>query len=216
MQRIPDLILSSGLSEEIITDDMLRNMLPGRTHASKWGLVNRALQRGELLRLRRGMYVLSPELSICLPDLFYIANRLKYGSFVSFESALSYHAWIPEKPEVVQSANTSGRSATYENTFSEFIYTSIPSRKYHTLDGVGRYYRGKHPVMVATPLRAIADRVFSGNEEWRGLSLLTDGFRIDPAQLSSITAADFDEIAGVYRSYRVLEFLADFRNALGR
>lgn len=61
---------------------------------------------GKLVQLRRGIYLLPPELRAVEPPPFYLANLLVRPSYVSLESALAYHGLIPERVPLVQSITT--------------------------------------------------------------------------------------------------------------
>ncbi len=69
---------------------------------------------GKLIRLKRGQYVVSPEVSGELLSVELIANHLYGPLYVSMESALRYYGLIPEKVVAVRSATTN-RSKKFEN-----------------------------------------------------------------------------------------------------
>ena len=80
----------------------LARLLDG-TPQRRYNLVNRALKHGELLQLRRGLYLLAPQSANKLPHPFVLAQALQTGSYISFETALSFHGWIPESVPVTLS-----------------------------------------------------------------------------------------------------------------
>ena len=61
-----------------------------RQQLSRW------TKAGKLYQLRRGLYVLAPPFQRVKPHPFLVANRMVPGSYVSLQSALSYHGLIPE------------------------------------------------------------------------------------------------------------------------
>ncbi len=61
-----------------------------RRQLSRW------LASGRILQLRRGLYTLAPPYQNVVPHPFLIANALVPGSYVSAQSALAFHGFIPE------------------------------------------------------------------------------------------------------------------------
>ena len=83
--------------------------------------ISEMLKSGELLALRRGLYVPGPELDLPLPNNFLIANHLRGPSYISLESALSYWGLIPERVYEISSVTTK-TSKTYETAIGRFSY----------------------------------------------------------------------------------------------
>ena len=54
-------------------------------------------QKGSLIRLKRGLYVVSPTVSEQLLSVELIANHLYGPSYVSMQYALRYYGLIPER-----------------------------------------------------------------------------------------------------------------------
>lgn len=63
-------------------------------------------KNGSLIRLKKGLYVVSTELSQQKLSRELVANHLLSPSYVSLESALSYYGLIPEKVYSVRSVTT--------------------------------------------------------------------------------------------------------------
>ncbi len=95
MQTLTKLIIEKGLSGRFLRVGQLER-LTGGSAKRRYGLVNRAVKAGELVQIQRGLYVLS-EKSRTLPfQPFAVAQAIVPGSYISFETALAYHGWIPE------------------------------------------------------------------------------------------------------------------------
>jgi hypothetical protein len=95
MSSLSDAVAASGFASRVIHDSQLADLLGG-SDARRYGLVNRVLADRSLIRLRRGAYVLAKAMRSGDLHPFSIAQGLVPGSYVSFESALSWHGWIPE------------------------------------------------------------------------------------------------------------------------
>ena len=92
-----------------------------RRHAA----VNRALKRGVLVRLRRGVYLIGKPYSKKAPSYFQIAHSLYGPGYLSFESALSYHHWIPEAVYTTTSA-TAKRTMSLRRLLAGFTIFMFP------------------------------------------------------------------------------------------
>ena len=88
MSILTERILEANWSQGVFTEGQLARLLDG-TPQRRYNLVNRALHDGELLRLRRGRYLLASALARRKPHPFVLAQALRPGSYVSFETALS-------------------------------------------------------------------------------------------------------------------------------
>ncbi len=68
--------------------------------------LTRWTKSGRLIQLKRGLYILAAPYRKFEPHPFLIANMLKKGSYISFQSALGFHGLIPEFVPVVTSVTT--------------------------------------------------------------------------------------------------------------
>lgn len=207
MAALTEKILEIGFNNQVLTDGDLAQLL-NTTQASRYGLVNKALKDKQLVRIRRGLYLLAPQYRQQKLSKFFLAARIVPHSYVSLESALAFHGWIPEYVPAVSSIIVHGRTRTFETPFGVFSYYSIPSRDYEFLTGVSREeeVNGK-PYFLASPLRALTDYIYLRKIKWTNLEYLTHGLRIDIEQLNTLSSKDFLIIKKVYRTARVLYFL---------
>lgn len=129
-------------------------------HASQWFIKSHA--KDEIfIKLRNGLYMLAD-----YPAPHYvIANLLYAPSYISFDTALSFHGLIPETIYTVTSATTKG---TREFTVQNVLF------KYHKLKK--KIYTGYKPIkyldttiLMAEPEKALADYLYFVALEQRGL-----------------------------------------------
>ena len=73
----------------------LRSIYP--VHKSLNDKISDLEKQGTIIRLKRGMYVLSPQVSKKHISTELIANHLYGPSYVSMESALRFYGLIPER-----------------------------------------------------------------------------------------------------------------------
>src|SRR3546814_701831 len=95
MSSLAQQITAAGLADHILSERQLGRLLGGGD-ARRYGLVNRALKDGSLLRVKRGTYLLGRDYRSQTVHPFAIAQSLVPGSYISLESALTWHGWIPE------------------------------------------------------------------------------------------------------------------------
>jgi hypothetical protein len=214
MQALTEQLIESGLRDKVLSERQLERVAGGSA-ARRYGLVNRALKANELIRVRRGLYVLPPKYRTEAPHPFALAQALQPGSYVSFETALSSHGWIPERVHVVASVVPGRKSAHLEHpSLGTFTFHPLALHSDHYLELVERQPLGSQVALVAQPLRALLDLVTLRKLEWQGLQWLTEGFRIEAAPLHSLTRDQIQTMADVYKQKRPNDFLKALTNEL--
>ncbi len=180
----------------------------------RYGLVKRAMEEGDLIQIKRGLYTLAPTLRRQPLNLFGLANRMYYPSYVSLLSALSKHGWIPERI-VSLTCVTSKNTAEFETPLGHFTFARVPQRQFFC--GVEVASEGSQTWLQAKPLKALADYVYVHHLKWNSLEPLVESLRIEEEDLSRLTSQDFDELEGNYpTANHVVEFLQGLRKDLNR
>lgn len=200
-------ISEAGYADRILTERHLATILKG-SDASRYGLINRALKDGSLIRLKRGLYTLAPKLRRTALHPFAIAQAIVPGSYVSLETALAYHDWIPEA--VYQTASiTPGRKSSFfdHDVYGRFSFYPIAHNPYEFLRSVERIQLNGQTVLIASHLRALMDLVAYRKEVWKSLEELTSSLRIEPSQLLSLKRKDFNALKKVYKHKNVNDYL---------
>lgn len=178
------------------------------------GLLKRAVQGGEVWRIVRGLYVLSDRFRKNKLNSFELAQRISGPSYVSLESALSYHGWIPEAVHAVTSVGMR-RSFAVDSPLGRFTFTRVPQRLLFA--GVRRVVvSGEGAFFLATPLKALADLVYAQNHTWDSVAPLIESLRVDEASLAEVPNETFDEVLEAYKPGRVQRFLAGIRKELNK
>lgn len=111
---------------------------------------------GKLIRLKRGLYVVSPDESQKLLSTELIANHIYGPSYVSMESALKYYGLIRESVRVLRSITTK-RSRVFENSISRFEYINC-SEKYYSI-GINQKIDNGYSFLIASPEKALCDLI---------------------------------------------------------
>ena len=118
--------------------------------------VTALLRRGDIIRVKKGLYVFGDELRRRPYSRELLANLVYGPSFVSLDSALSFHGLIPERIEALTSVTTK-RPKTFDTPIGSFIYRQSPQSAFHL--GMDRVEEGDVAFLIATPERALADKV---------------------------------------------------------
>ena len=207
MNSLVSQVMETNLADRIFNERQLGEALGG-SDARRYALVNRALREGALIRLRRGTYVLENRYRREAIHPFAIAQAFVPGSYISLESALSSHGWIPEAVYSTASI-TSGRKTQTMGTadFGSFAFHPLALHDYQFLTSVERVKLGGLITFVATPLRALMDLVALRREHWTSLDWIVAGMRIEEGQLRALPRQDFAALRAVYKHKAAREFL---------
>ncbi len=153
-----------------------------RRQLSRWSAT------GRLIQLRRGLYTLAPPFAKQVPHPFAVAARLVRPSYVSLESALAYHGWIPESVAMVTSVTTR-RPVRMGNALGTFRFRHI--QRAFLSHYVQVEVAPGQMAFVAEPEKALLDLYYltpGAISTAFVTELRLDGSGIDPAKLTGIAA----------------------------
>jgi predicted transcriptional regulator of viral defense system len=94
------------------------NLSQVRLQLARWA------KDGRLIKLHKGFYTLAELYRKIKPEPFSIANVLKSSSYISLQSALSWHNMIPEFVPAITSITT-GRPQVLETPLGRFEYRHV-------------------------------------------------------------------------------------------
>jgi hypothetical protein len=127
----------------------------------------------QLIRIKKGLFVVSPQKGTSSISRELIANHLYGPSYVSLESALSYHKLIPERVHSVRSI-TAKRAKKYNTPLGIFDYRTV-SAAYFPIGIQQQSAEDKTIFLMASPEKALCDML-----------LLTSGLRLQSAKAMKI------------------------------
>lgn len=104
---------------------------------------------GKLTRLRRGLYAWNEDI-----NPFAAAWRIYGPSYISYETALSYYGFIPERVQQIISV-VDGRPASFQTPCGGYLYHS-QERALFSL-GMGLIFLDDDPIPMAIPEKALLD-----------------------------------------------------------
>ncbi len=119
----------------------------------------RSLERnGLLLRIKKGLYVVSPTVTRVPLSPELIANHMYAPSYVSMHSALRYYGLIPEAVYSVQSM-TVKHTRCFDTPLGRFDYTCMSREAFSV--GVTTVNKQTYTFLMATPEKALCDLIAS-------------------------------------------------------
>ena len=215
MQTLTRLIVSNGLSNRLLYDSQLARLVEG-SDQRRYHLVNRAIKARELVRLRRGRYLLDESFRNHPPHPFALAQAFAPGSYVSFETALAHHGWIPEAVYTTACVTSmkKSRQVSHER-YGHFSFHPLAIRQGRFLELVDRVRIQDQSMLIAEPARAMIDLVCLRKTDWQGLDWLTDGLRVDEDDLNQISSAQLRTLAETYKHRRVNDFVKSLAREIG-
>lgn len=191
------------LKTQYLSQTELKYLLDG-TEDSRFAKVKRAVAKGLLIRVRRGLYCLNETLAREKPHPYVLADQIYGPSFISLESALSYHGLIPEGVKVITSVT--GRRRNYFNTpLGDYSYMTVPSK--NLMCSVQRVLDGESVYLMASPWRAIADYVYCYKKDWDTIEPLVASLRMEQEDIPKLTKEEAELLIEYYHHNRITQFL---------
>ncbi len=194
--------IKAQIPNDFFSDAELMKILP-KSADSRYALVKRAIASKDIIHIRRGLYVLSKKHHRSGINLFEVAQKIYGPSYVSLESALSYHGWIPESVPTITSVCLK-RSKEFFTPMGVFAYSRSPKFNYI---GVERIHSGKTLFFMAAPTRALVDLVVFNKKDWKGMEPLISSLRIEKENLNNLDKEILNRLANKRLSQRVTRFI---------
>ena len=116
-------------------------------------------KRGQIIRLKKGLYVVSEKISRQTVSCELIANHLYGPSYISLETTLSFYGMIPERVFVIRSMTTK-RAKNFETPFGNFDYTTV-SADYFSIGIRQEIVENQYAFLIATPEKALCDMILA-------------------------------------------------------
>ena len=137
-----------------VTASALESLFP---HIKRGNQKIRLLERDkQIIRLKRGLYVCSPEIIGKVLSTELIANHLYAPSYVSMSSALRYYGLIPEAVYTKQSM-TLKHAKDFDTPLGRFEYTNMSKGAFSV--GLTSIKKDDYAFVMATPEKALCDLI---------------------------------------------------------
>lgn len=149
----------------------------------------------QLIRLKKGLYVCSPEVTGKMLSTELIANHLYAPSYVSMSTALRYYGLIPEAVYVTQSM-TLKHARSFDTSLGRFEYTGISKQAFSV--GLTYVQNDGYAFVISTPEKALCDLISASPQvNLRYLkdvrTYLEDDIRLDIEAFMQMDARIFEE-----------------------
>lgn len=167
--------------------------------------ITRLLRSGEIVRVRKGLYVPEGGSGHAEVDPLVLAGLIYGPAYVSFEKALEIHGLIPERVSEITCATTK-RHKIIDTPVGRFAYHSLP-RAAFPLGLSSREAEGGH-YWLATPEKALCDRLAQspGIRNQMQIQQVIKDLRVESEALRSLDLLQVQEIAAAYRWRPVVHF----------
>ena len=120
--------------------------------------IKRMVDNGEIVRLKKGLYILSSEYRQSPVNQMIIANLLDGPGYVSSDSALSYYGMIPETVKIVTSVSLK-RSKLYKTPIGDFLYFRRVANDFSI--GIRQIDSEQGSFLIANPEKALYDKALN-------------------------------------------------------
>jgi len=121
--------------------------------------IHQLLKNELLIQVKRGLYIAGPRITDLKPDPFLLANHILGPSYVSLESALSYHGLIPEKVYEITSVTTKA-ARRFSTPLGVYSYTRLPL-PYYSYGIQSVEVNKQQRFLIASPEKALFDKIIT-------------------------------------------------------
>jgi predicted transcriptional regulator of viral defense system len=191
------LIAKDSFPIEEVDYNYLKSVLSN--YKNKRVKINSMLRKGEIIRVKKGLYVLGEPYT---KGRFYreTLSNLIYGpSYISLEYALSFYGMIPERTETI-TAVTNKRNKVFNTPVGCFTYRYIRPDLYpHGITIIG--LNAKHNITIASREKVLADVLYFGPELTSIKEMeeyLLQDLRLDERELGRLKRSDIGSLAKKY------------------
>ena len=188
-----------------------------KAYASPKDKIARLVSGGELIRLKKGLFLPRPQKEENRYPYELIANILRGPSYVSLQTALSYYGMIPERVFAIRSVTTK-RSKIYQNQIGRFEYMHA-KQDYFSI-GIKSVLRDGVSFLIASPEKAICDMI-AGTAGLRIQSkkamreYLEDDMRVDISMSCPADLSVYDSVIETGIKRREIELLKEYHKNAG-
>lgn len=165
--------------------------------AAPRNIISRLVQKGDLIRVKKGIYLFGPSYAKRPFSLEILANKIYGPSYISTEYALSFWGLIPEFVAEVTSMTT-GKGKFFSTPVGQFSYLHLEPAKF----AVGVTYikiSDNSGALMATPEKALIDLLIKRKEKSKDLErVLFEDLRLDKEAFSKLSISTFQDIENIY------------------
>ena len=174
--------------------------------------INQLLKSGDIVRVKKGIYVFGPALQKSPASTLKLANLVYGPSYVSYETALAFYGLIPESVPCVISS-TPIRKKIFETPMGAFLYEKISFAQFE-----GQFQILDHgmsgTILVATREKALVEKMWRQRKNLPESSqemeaYLFDDLRLDEDLFRKLRPSRIKELYQVF-PHKSIGYLGDF------
>jgi predicted transcriptional regulator of viral defense system len=204
-----------NFNTDVLPLEFINSILEHKTDNAKKALLKRACQKGDLIRVKNGLYLVGEERRKGSYSLFQIANFMMEPSYISLESALSFYGLIPEAVYTTTSV-TPKNSLEQKTPVGQFSFSYLKTDYFNF--GFYRIKDSEHQFLIATPLKALMDYIVLRKKQYKTVEDIKEDLRFDFDEFLTYTKfvnlEKISEMLNIYKSYRMQVILKDIRKRL--
>jgi predicted transcriptional regulator of viral defense system len=205
--------LRNKIGQEIVDYNQLKDVL--KKYAHPRGKISEWLAKGELIRVKKGLYVFGKPVARQPFSTEVLANLIYGPSAISKNYALSYYGLIPERAHTVTSI-TNKRNKEFKTPIGQFAYQYLSNEKYAIGIQLLTTKSGLN-FLIATPEKAISDLIifsektvfFNSTQDVQ--QFLIEDLRIDEENLKKLNMHLLSEITNRYSNATLNQFFSYFK-----
>lgn len=146
------------LSNQPLTHQLLVSVL--KDYERPNDKIYQLAKEGVIQSIKKGLFVAGPALNTDRkPEPFLLANHILGPSYVSLETALSYHGLIPERVYEIASMTTQA-PRKFTTPLGSFTFTRLPL-PYYAFGIRSEKLADDQYAMVASPEKALCDKIIT-------------------------------------------------------
>lgn len=169
-----------------------------KSYASPKARLTRMIRKGEVMQVRRGLFLDGREEGYSLKSL---ATVIYGPSYISFQYALSHYGLIPERVTILTSAvYKKNKNRIFHTPLGDFHYYYLPALVFPY--DVVREYENNQSYLIATAEKALCDMLYKTKgitTQKALLSLLFEDWRMDYDRIVSMDIESLCFLAPLYR-----------------
>jgi hypothetical protein len=190
--------LRNGCQGEVFSYTYLMDQL--QSYVNPRGKVSRMLKAGQIIRVKKRLYVFGKMTSRMPINRKVLANLIYGPSYVSGHYALAHHQLIPERVKMVTNMTTK-KNKSFDTPFGIFKYVYLHPERYRV--GVDWHVNDHECYLMASPEKALAGvivRQLDLGKESQLLEWMIDDMRMDTDRLADLSLTRMAQVSAAYRS----------------
>lgn len=184
-------ILRKKIKPDCFPDTVLFSALGDK----KYWTASRLVEKGEIERVKLGLYVFGEDYRRQALNLYAISNVVYGPSYVSLEAALSYYQLIPERVVEVTCVNPK-RTKKFDTPIGRFSFRKVPATAFSF--GLNHVGTKSGSFLIASKEKSLMDKLYLDASRNSALDYCLESLRIEESDLKKFKLASMLKLAKLY------------------